>query len=158
MDPDVDLVVALDDPGRDDVAALLDTHLAFSIEVTPPGHVHAVGSEQMTVPEMIVLSARRSNQLMGIGALRELDPGHAELKSMHTIPTARGQGVGRAIVETAFEVAEERGYRRVSLETGTYEVFAPARALYERMGFEVCEPFGEHIASPFSICMTMELG
>ena len=154
----MDLVVAVDDPNRDDVAALLDTHLAFSIDVTPPGLVHAVGSDEMIVPEMIVLAARRGDRLMGIGALRELDRDHVELKSMHTVATARRQGVGRAIVEAALEVAMERGYRRVSLETGTYEVFAAARTLYERMGFVPCEPFGEHTANPFSLCMTIELG
>ena len=149
--------MTIDDPRRDDVAALLDTHLAFSHEVTPPGHVHAVGRDQMAEPEMTVLSARRSGRLVGIGALRELDRAHGELKSMHTVPATRGQGVGRAIVERALQMAAERGYRRVSLETGTYEAFAPARALYEQMGFEPCEPFGEHTANPFSICMTIDL-
>ena len=76
---------------------------------------------------------------------------------MHTRASARGQGVGRAMVDHIVEVARARGYHRVSLETGTMEAFAPSRALYEACGFEVCEPFGEHRAGPVSVCMTRRL-
>jgi putative acetyltransferase len=54
-------------------------------------------------------------------------------------------------------VARQRGYRRVSLETGTGDAFAPARALYAAAGFEPCSPFGDYDASPFNHFMTVEL-
>ena len=54
-------------------------------------------------------------------------------------------------------MARARGFRRVSLETGTMAAFAPARALYTSFGFETCEPFGAYTPSPDSVCMTLEL-
>jgi putative acetyltransferase len=76
---------------------------------------------------------------------------------MHTLRAARGQGVGRAIVEHLLEAARKEGYRRVSLETGTMEEFAPARALYEKVGFEKCRPFGDYTDNEYSMCMTIVL-
>jgi len=94
---------------------------------------------------------------VGIGALKRLDASHAEVKSMHTSEAARGQGVGRAMVDHLLAVAAERNYQRVSLETGTMDAFAPARSLYTKVGFAPCEPFGEYTANPYSICMTMTI-
>ena len=92
-----------------------------------------------------------------MGALRRLDDTHAELKSMHTSVAARGQGVGRAMVAHILTFGASSGYKRVSLETGTMEAFAPARSLYEKAGFVECEPFGDYTANPFSTCMTIAL-
>ena len=89
-----------------------------------------------------------------MGALKELDATHAELKSLHTVEEARGRGIGRALVAHLVTVAAERGYRRVSLETGDMDAFVPARALYAAMGFVPCPPFGEYASSPTSACMT----
>jgi putative acetyltransferase len=94
---------------------------------------------------------------LAVGALRMLDAGHAEVKSMHTAESARGQRIGRAMLQHLLDVARARGVRRVSLETGTTEVFAPARRLYRQMGFEPCAPFGSYGDSPFNICMTLWL-
>jgi putative acetyltransferase len=133
----------------------LERHLAFAHEVTPEGHVHALDVERLLDPSVTFFSARREGELLGVGALRELDPTHGEVKSMHTAPTARREGVGRAMVEHLLEVARARRYTRVSLETGTMEVFAPARELYATAGFVRCEPFGEYTDNPHSICMTL---
>jgi putative acetyltransferase len=113
---------------------------------TPAAHVFALDAEGRLDQTVTYFSARRDGVLLGVGALKELDPSHGELKSMHTVEAARGQGVGRAMVEHLLSVAERRRYRRVSLETGTMDVFAPARALYARVGFKPCEPFGEYTA------------
>jgi putative acetyltransferase len=102
-------------------------------------------------------SARRRGRLLAIGALRELDKSHGELKSMHTAAEARGQGIGRALLGHLVSVAVTRGYERLSLETGTLAAFEPARSLYAGAGFAVCEPFGEYRISPNSLCMTMVL-
>jgi putative acetyltransferase len=153
----VDLVVAVDDPRTPDVRALLVRHLAHAREVTPAGHVHALDVDRLVDPSVVFFSARRGRELLGVGALRELDPGHGELKSMHTVEAARRAGVGRAMVEHIVAVADERGYERVSLETGTMEAFAPARALYIAIGFTPCEPFGDYTANEHSVCMTLAL-
>jgi putative acetyltransferase len=95
--------------------------------------------------------------LLAVGALKRLDPDHAEVKSMHTVAAARGQGIGRRMAEHLIAVAREAGYRRLSLETGSMAEFAPARALYASVGFERCDPFGEYRASPNSTYMTLYL-
>ena len=151
------LVVAADDPRVDDVRALLERHLAFAREVTPPAGVHALDVEHLLDPTVTFFSARRDGELLGVGALKRLDESHAELKSMHTVESARGQGVGRAIVDHLLSVAADCNYRRVSLESGIMDAFAPARSLYTKVGFRPCAPFGEYAGSPTSACMTIAI-
>ena len=153
----MNLIIEAEDPRSPDVEALLEVHLAFAHQVTPAGHVHALGIEGLTGPGVVFFGARREGVLLGIGALRELDPRHGEIKSMHIIRSARGEGIGRAMVDHLLMLSGRRGYRRVSLETGTMEAFAPARRLYERMGFRVCPPFGGYTANPHSVCMMVEI-
>ena len=153
----VDVVIAIDDPRADDVGALLQQHLAFANEVTPAGHVHALGIDGLLEPAVTFFSARRDGQLLGVAALKQLDESHGELKSMHTTAVARGQGVARALLDHVLTVAAERRYRRVSLETGTVEAFAPARSLYANAGFRCCEPFAMYTSNPHSVCMMIEL-
>jgi putative acetyltransferase len=152
------LVVAVDDPRRDDIQAVLEEHLAFSRMVTPAPGVHALPLEDLLVPTVTFFSARLEGELVGVGALKQLDETHAELKSMHTVEAARRRGVGRALVGHLLSVAARRNYRRVSLETGAMDAFAPARSLYAELGFRPCQPFGQYVGSPTSVCMTLELG
>jgi putative acetyltransferase len=153
----MDLIVAVDDPRADDVRALLTRHVALSREVTPPGHAHVLDADDLSAPDITFFSARRDGMLVAVGALRELDVLHGELKSMHTDAAMRGQGVGRALVDHLLGVASARGYRRVSLETGTMDAFAAARSLYATAGFRPCPPFGQYTRNPYSTCMTIEL-
>ena len=148
------LLIAADDPTADDVRAVLERHLAFAHQVTPHEGVHALGVDGLVGPDITFFSARIDGRAVGVGALKELDASHAELKSLHTVAEERGRGVARALVAHLLAVAAERGYRRVSLETGDMEAFAPARALYAAMGFVPCPPFGEYVSSPTSACMT----
>lgn len=153
-----DLVFAVEDPATsEDVAGLLRRHLAFAHEHSPPEDVHALDSDGLRADNVTFFTARRDGRLLGVGALRQIDAAHVEVKSMHTAASARGQGVGRAMVEHLLAVARSRGYSRVSLETGTMPAFAPARALYASAGFAPCEPFGPYWNSPYSVCMTVEL-
>jgi len=147
----------VDDPRADDVAALLSAHLAFCNEHSPPQDVHALDIPGLVDPAVTFFSCRLEGRLLGIGALKWLDDDHAEIKSMHTDRSARGQGVGRAMVEHIVAVARQRGFRRLSLETGTMAAFAPARALYAGAGFVPCRPFSDYVPSPNSTCMTMSL-
>jgi putative acetyltransferase len=149
--------VTVDNPLTRESLALLERHLAFARGVTPPGHVHALDPSALTAPEITFFGARRFGRLLGIGALKMLDGTHAELKSMHTLEEARGSGVGGAIVARAVRVAAERNVSRVSLETGTYRAFEPARQLYAGFGFVECPPFGAYSDNPFSVCMTLEV-
>ena len=76
---------------------------------------------------------------------------------MHTAQAHRGKGVAARILTHILDEAKARYYRRVSLETGSMEGFAPARALYARFGFTVCPPFAQYREDPHSVCMTLEL-
>jgi len=108
-------------------------------------------------PAVTFFALRRDGELLGVGALKELDPTHAEIKSMHTAEAARGTGVGRAMVEHLLATASARGYRRVSLETGSMDAFLPARTLYASVGFVPCGPFADYSESPNSSFMTLAL-
>ena len=153
----MDLIIAVADPNADDVRALLDRHLSFARGESPPEHVHALASKAWADPGLTLFGARRDGELLGVGAIRRLDDTHAELKAMHTLAQARGQGVGQAMLSHLLRVAGARGYQRVSLETGTMDAFAAARALYRKAGFRPCPPFGPYTVNPYSVCMTLVL-
>ncbi len=150
--------IASDDPRAEDVRRLLGIHLAFAHSHSPPEDVHALAVEGLLDPSVSFFSFRRRGELLGIGALKQLDQHHGEVKSMHVTQAARGGGIGRAMVDHLVAAARCRGYRRVSLETGSMEAFAPARALYSSAGFTACGPFGDYSPSRNSTFMTLSLG
>lgn len=150
-------VVRIDDPEAPDVRALLDTHLAFARHHSLPEDVHALDINGLLSGSVSVFSIREDDELVGVGALKQLDEFQAELKSMHTAEAARGRGAGRAMVDHLVAIERARGCHRVNLETGSGAAFAPARALYFSAGFEICGPFAEYGPSPNRVCMTLEL-
>jgi putative acetyltransferase len=127
--------------------------------VTPPEHAYILGVDHLVSDDVTFYSAREAigGALLGVAAIRQLTPDHGEMKSMHTRSEARGQGVGTAMVAYVLDVARERCYRRLSLETGTMDDYAAARRLYATAGFRVCEPFGSYEPSPYNSFMTMDL-
>ncbi|WP_235915535.1 GNAT family N-acetyltransferase [Puerhibacterium puerhi] len=153
-----DLVVAPEPPDHPDVVALLSEHLADMYATTPAESVHALDVRALLDPAITFVTARDAGgALLGCGALKELDAGHGELKSMRTAASARGRGVATAVLRRLLAIATERGYARVSLETGTQEFFAPARRLYARHGFTECPPFAGYGPDPHSAFMTLAL-
>lgn len=88
---------------------------------------------------------------MGCGALKELSPTHGEVKSMRTATNYLRKGVAKAILQHILTEAKERGYTKVSLETGTMDAFKPAHRLYENFGFYYCEPFASYVEDPNSV-------
>ena len=147
----------MDDPRAGDVCALLGRHLAFTRATSPPDDMHALDVTGLLDPAVTFFSLRRGGELLAVGALKRLDDQHAEVKSMHTAQAARGLGLGRAMLGHLLAVARDRGFERVSLETGSMAEFAPARALYASAGFGECEPFGDYRSSPHSTFMTLVL-
>ena len=152
-----DVRIEGEDPRAADVVALREAHLALMRATSPPGHVHALDLDGLARPDITFLAARDDDVLLGVGALRELDVAHGEVKSMHVAEAARGRGIARALLDELIGLARRRGYEAVSLETGTMAVFAPARTLYERNGFRPCPPFGDYTVNPYSTCMRLEL-
>ena len=156
-DPGLPGRIAADDPRTPDVSELLARHLAFAHSHTGAEHVHALNIDGLLDPAIAFFSYREGAELLAVGALKHLEPGHAEIKSMHTAQAARGRGVGRAMLSHLIGVARERGCTRISLETGAIAAFAPARALYASAGFVPCGPFGDYAESPFNTFMTLTL-
>ena len=146
-----------DDPNAEDVRELLRRHLEFARANTPPEDVHALDVEQLVDPAVTFYSYRRDGELLAVGALKQIDGRHAELKSMHTAVAARRSGIGRAMVEHLVGVARDHGFGRVSLETGSTQAFAPARSLYAEAGFTPCGPFGDYPTDRGNTFMTMAL-
>ena len=150
--------VAPDSPHAPDVRALIATHLAFARAESPPEDTHAMEADELAAPSVELFSLRADDgSLLGVAALKALGDGHAEIKSMHTAASARGRGVGAALVEHLVSLARARGLRRLSLEIGAGPSFAAARRLYERAGFAPCEPFGDYRTSRNSTYMTLLL-
>jgi len=149
--------IAIDDPGSHDVRELLTRHLEFANLHSPPEDVHALDVDALRAPTITFFSYRVDGVLLAVGALQQLSADHAELKSMHTGAGARGSGIGRAMLDHLIRHARERGCSRVSLETGSMDAFAPARALYAGAGFVSCEPFGDYRSSRNSTFMTLSL-
>lgn len=146
-----------DDLSRPSVRALVAEHLADMHDTSPPESVHALGLDALREPAVTVWTAWGDGQLLGCGALKELAVDAGEIKSMRTAASARGRGVGAAVLTFLLDEAHRRGYRRVSLETGTQDYFAAARRLYERHGFTSCPPFGDYLPDPNSAFFTRSL-
>jgi putative acetyltransferase len=149
--------IGVDDPNAEDVRELLRRHMEFAKANTPPEDVHALEVSQLVDPGLTFYSYRRDGELLAVGALKQLDGRHAELKSMHTAAEARRSGVGRAMVEHLIGVARDHGFRRVSLETGSTQAFAAARSLYAQAGFTPCGPFGDYPPGRGNTFMTRAL-
>jgi putative acetyltransferase len=145
--------------GLDDarVVALLHTHLTRARAETAPGSAHALDLSALRAPEVTFWSAWEGDAVVGVGALKRLSDDHGEIKSMHTAETARGRGVGSALLGEIMATARARGVSRLSLETGSWPYFRSARALYARHGFVECPPFGAYREDPNSVFMTLEL-
>lgn len=137
----------LDDPR---VVALLQLHLDAMREHSPPGTVHALDVGRLRTPDISFWTAWNGEAAVGCGALREFSADHGEIKSMRTHPDQLRKGIGAAILETILNTARSRGYRRLSLETGSGEAFEPALALYRRCGFQEGEPFGGYAPTDFN--------
>jgi putative acetyltransferase len=151
------LEIRTDDLRGPEVSALLREHLESMALHSPPESVHALDLEALRAPEVTFWSVWRGSELVGCGALKELDAGHGELKSMRTVASQLRKGVAAALLRHMLHVARQRAYRRLSLETGSMEAFAPARALYARFGFAPCGPFADYVDDPNSVFMTREL-
>jgi putative acetyltransferase len=149
--------IRVDDLRGAQIVALLEEHLRGMHEITPAESVHALDLRALRRPEITLWSAWEGAELLGCGALKEIEPGHGEVKSMRTRKPHLRKGVGAAILETILAEARRRRYRRVSLETGSMEEFLPARSLYQRFGFRSCGPFVGYTEDPNSAYFTLEL-
>ncbi len=143
-----------DDLSSENVAALLAEHLAGMARHSPEESIHALELPALREPNITFFTAWDNAELLGCGALKQLDASHGEIKSMRTASAHLGQGVATAILSHLIDESVRRSYLRLSLETGSGPAFDPSHSLYEKFGFECCGPFSN---DPFSRFMTLNL-
>jgi len=139
------------------VVALLGAHLVDMAEHSPPESVHALDLEALKAPNVTFWTAWQADVLLGCGALQETSLSEGEIKSMRTSPKHLRKGVAANILERLIEEARKRNYSCVNLETGSADAFKAARLLYERYGFEYCEPFNNYTKDSHSLFMQLTL-
>jgi putative acetyltransferase len=149
--------IRVDDLGGPEIAAFLDEHLRDMRAASPPESTHALDLEGLKKPDITFWTVWEEGQLIGCGAIKELNPKHGEIKSMRTRMSHRGKGIGAFVLQHILREARARGYERVSLETGSMRFFEPARALYRKHGFCDCQPFADYTLDPNSVFLTKDL-
>jgi putative acetyltransferase len=149
--------IKIDDLTGSEIRGLLQEHLRSMRLHSPPESVHALDIEALRKPEITFWTVWEGGELLGCGALKELSARHGEIKSMRTSSSHLRKGVAKNLLRHVLAEAERRGYSRLSLETGSMEVFEPARRLYAGFGFTYCEPFADYVEDPYSVFMTREL-
>lgn len=149
--------MTVDDLNGPEIQALIGEHLQAMAGNSPPESMHALDLSGLKKPEITFWSVWEGDELLGCGALKELDDSHGELKSMRTASRHLRKGVARKLLEHIIAEAKRRGYGRISLETGSMAAFIPARDLYASFGFMECGPFAEYVEDPNSVFMTKPL-
>jgi len=151
------LLVRTDDLRGPEIATLLREHLEDMALHSPPESIHALDLDALRRPEIKFWTVWKGSDLLGCGAIKELDDVHAEIKSMRTSSRHRRKGIATFMLQYLLAEAQRLGYRRLSLETGSAVAFAPARELYVRFGFRSCGPFSDYSEDPYSVFMTREI-
>ena len=139
------------------VVGLLREHMDDMHANSAPESIHALDVSGLRAPSVTFWVGRDRGAVVGCVALKELSLTHGEIKSMRTSPGVRNRGVATLLLTHVIHVARERGYNRLSLETGAMEFFEPARSLYRKFGFFSCEAFAGYRNDPNSVFMTREL-
>jgi putative acetyltransferase len=139
------------------IRELLRQHLQGMAETSPPGHSFALDLSGLQRPDVTFLSVWDGETLLAIGAIKELAADHGELKSMRTRKDNLRRGAATAMLNALLNLARERGYRRISLETGSGEAFEPALALYRKHGFKIGDAFADYVGSEFNQFLHLDL-
>jgi putative acetyltransferase len=149
--------IVVDDLSGPRIARFLDEHVRQMRSITPPENAYALDLDALRRPEITFWSVLDGDDLVGCGAMKRLDPDHAEVKSMRTAVPRTRSGIGSLLLTHIMAEAGRMGFTRLSLETGTDDFFRPARKLYEKFGFQYCGPFADYQPSPHNAFMTRAL-
>ena len=149
--------IRIDDLRGPEIAALLTEHLECMAQVSPPESRHALDLDRLRQADITFWTVWSGQHLAGCGALKEIDSTHGEVKSMRTAKSHLRQGVAGMLLKHIIAEAKRRGYRRLSLETGSMAYFEPARRLYGKSGFTECAAFVGYKPDPNSMFFTLEI-
>jgi putative acetyltransferase len=150
--------IVVDDLSGPAIAAFLTEHIEEMRSITPLESKHALDLDGLRRPEITFWSVLDGDEaVVGCGAVKALDASHAELKSMRTAGARKRSGIASLLLEHILAEATRMGFARISLETGSADFFRPARSLYEKYGFDYCEPFADYQLDPHSVFMTRTL-
>ncbi len=136
------------------IISLLEEHHKDMLRHSPIESIHALDLTALQAPKITFWSLWIDNELAGIGALKEINAEHGEIKSMRTSTNFLRKGIAKKLLIHIIEQANLRSYKRLSLETGTKDVFLPAQQLYRQFGFSECAPFDNYKEDPYSMFMT----
>jgi putative acetyltransferase len=112
--------------------------------------VFALDLSGLKNPQVTVWTVRQGEHVVGIGALKALEDGSGEIKSMRTHPDHLRKGIAAFLLDHLIAQARARDWKRLSLETGRGPVFEPALGLYRSRGFVGGEAFADYQPNPFS--------
>ncbi len=146
-----------DDLSGPEIYALLQEHLQGMALLSPPESIHALDLEALRKPEITFWTAWEERELLGCGALKQMDAQRGEIKSMRTASRHLRKGVARALLHHILKEVGTRGYHWLFLETGSSSGFAPAHKLYASCGFAFCPPFADYAEDPNSVFMMREV-
>lgn len=146
--------IVVDDLSGPQIAEFLHEHVRQMRSITPLESKHALDLDALRGPEVTFWSVMDGDSVLGCGAIKRLDAVHAELKSMRTATARKRSGIASLLLSHILTEAKGMGFARLSLETGSAEFFLPARKLYEKFGFDYCEPFAAYRPDPNSVFMT----
>ena len=149
--------IKVDDLQSDLIIKFLQEHHEDMLLHSPAESVHVLDLSSLRAKNVTFWSAWSDGELAGCGALKELDNSHGEIKTMRTSAKFLRKGVAGSILDFILKEANIRSYSRLSLETGTKDVFKPAHNLYKNFGFEFCEPFADYLEDPYSTFMTLKI-
>jgi putative acetyltransferase len=145
-------LLSADHPDALVLIAELDAELNGS---TPKEHMFGLHEGEAADPRLRFFVVDVDGAIVGCGALRELEPGVAELKRMYIRKPFRRRGLGRVLLESLEREAATSGIHTLKLETGW--MLAEAVALYHSAGFKDIPAYGEYVTSPYSLCMEKSL-
>ena len=138
-----------------EVHEFLVKHFVELRSVSPEGSAHVLSIDGLKDPSIKFWSLWEKDNLIGSGALKFLDKGHGEFKSIRVADKFRGKGNGSKIIDHLMNEAKKLNIKRLSLETGAGNFFISARNLFNKCGFKTCEPFSHYKSDINSVYMTM---
>ena len=138
-----------------EVHELLVKHFIELRSVSPEGSAHVLDISGLKDPAIKFWSLWEDNMLMGGGALKFLDKEHGEFKSIRVNDKFQNKGYGLKVINHLIEEAKKLDIKILSLETGAGNFFNPARKLFIKCGFKVCDPFSHYERDINSVYMSM---